>query len=167
MITLNLDYSQWRCGVMDESYKILGVSKGTGDTHLKDKDTGLCCCLGLMLLAAGVPENKLMDVTTPEVVDIEGEPLPEKAMELFHLLLRKGMGGLLQDDSQLTMWALEVNDGTVHYSRPQDYKPRPVPLRMAQLTHRFAQEGVTLNWTHVPDDEAMAYRCYMEELQKD
>lgn len=57
-----LDIQKWRCGADSRDYK---TRIGSGSTSLKNEQ-GFSCCIGQFCKQIGIPEDKLIDIATPE-----------------------------------------------------------------------------------------------------
>ncbi len=135
-LRLDLDFSLWRCGFRESAHP---------EWALGDQPTRLmrsvppaphsCCCVGLMLLEAGCPAEKLAGRDAANQVDAAG--LPAQVKELL-----RNFAQVENTVSHLSWvafaYALNDKERLTH------------PERMARITKLCAPHGITLTWRNVP-----------------
>ncbi len=152
-ITLELDYQLWRCGgIADPGTQPKGCALGKGTTELMrctPPTPHSCCCVGLMLRAAGVPEASLVGAGTVGAVS-NGDA--SRAPELVRRL------ALYIDEPSRT----KVADRAYRINDASDV---PIVERMAQITQLFAAYAIVLRWINVPEEMQESFDFYV--TQKD
>lgn len=150
-----IDYSRWRCGGRSSCKdKALGLweTKLRNPTAASQGDPHHMCCLGLMFEASGASRMLLDDNANPADVRKACDELPGLAAEMpesFHALLQLLTYTSVPDPSdqfgrkrRLEEIAMEINDEM----------DTLIEVKMRRLIALFAQVGVELEFTNVPDE---------------
>lgn len=166
MQILELDYNQWRCGEHSPP-GAAGVIRhlGSGKTSLVTAapEHG-CCCIGLMLLTAGVPRDSLINRSAMSDVVRSCRPQGELQELLFDALTVVCEEGDDPEDNELVAEAYILNDGPIE--RSSVTRHLSVAERMWNLFDLFREhELVELRWVNAPPD-IQAEFDRMEELDK-
>jgi hypothetical protein len=157
-----LDFKRWRCGGSGGA----GCSLGRGETLLRNlteeerlRDTAAevrdgfhnMCCLGLMMTAAGGPEEFFVNQAVVDDVKKRCGAQPDVAVKIPEFMALLDMltdtkvtpeAGTEDDPVKLDGRAMRINDS----------KETTVRQKMTQLTELFASVGVEIEFINVPAD---------------